>query len=257
MRPSATATGSVKLWLVITTFHEQATIGDLVDEAFYRLSPAGVVVVDDLSTDATVAHAEAAGARVVVNPRRLGIGPSLVRGWASALDRGATRILQMDAGGSHDVADAPGLLHALDAGADVVIGSRFCPGAAYYNGPWWRPWASRSMGLACWGLTGSRFSDWSSGYRAFTADAATRLSACPTLAVMHGWQLEILAWAVSLGLTVAEAPITYRAGRSSMSPKVAREAVLSLSHIMHHIPPPGALGTGTRVGDDDGADVSA
>jgi dolichol-phosphate mannosyltransferase len=161
----------------------------------------------------------------------------------------------MDAGGSHDVVDAPGLLHALDAGADVVLGSRFIRGSAYAGGPWWRPWASRAMGVACWGLTGARFSDWSSGYRAFSADAATRLSRCSTMATMHGWQLEVLAWAVSLGLVATEVPITYRAGRSSMSPKVAREALLSLSHIMHHIPPAGS--TAARVGEGDGADVSA
>lgn len=244
---SSPAAGSVKLWVVITTLNEQSTIGYLVDEAFYRLQPVGVVVVDDLSADATVGHARAAGARVVVNPRRLGIGPSLVRGWQFAMDRGATQLLQIDAGGSHDVAEACSLLAALDHGADMALGSRFMRGSAYLGGPWWRPWASRGMAALCNWLTGAGYSDWSSGYRAFTAAAAARLSRCSTMATMHGWQLEVLAWAVSLGMTITEVPITYRAGRSSMSPKVAREALLSLSHIMHHVPPATGDGAAARI----------
>ena len=108
----------------------------------------------------------------------------------------------------------------------MVVGSRFCPGAAYHGGLR-RQGLSRAAALACnvryfHALTG--LSDWTSGYRAFSASALRKLARLEYTATMHGWQIEVLLAARWLGLDVLEAPITYYGGRSSFNRRVAGEA---------------------------------
>lgn len=208
---------------VVTTLNEAETISGLVDAL--RREDLRVCVVDDASEDDTTYVARRAGAHVIAHCVRRGIGPSLVEGWRWALDAGAPFVVQLDAGGSHDPAEVRRLMNELRRG-DVVIGSRFCAGASYRGNPR-RAVMSRAAALACnvryfHALRG--ISDWTSGYRAFRAPALRSLARLSYTATMHGWQIEVLLAARWLGLTVTEAPITYRGGRSSFNQRVAREA---------------------------------
>lgn len=218
---------------VITTLNEELSIGPLVSAL--RGQGLRVCVVDDASDDETPYCARHAGAHVIGHVLRRGIGPSLVEGWRWALGEGATRVVQLDAGGSHFAGQALGLLdglghecriHAPTMGADVVVGSRFCAGARY-EGNLRRQWMSRAAALACnvrYGHALTGVSDWTSGYRAFSAEALRKLARCNYSATMHGWQIEVLLAARWLGLRVIERPITYRAGRSSFNRRIAKEA---------------------------------
>ena len=72
---------------------------------------------------------------VVVRPGKLGIGSAHKLGWLHARRMGYARIATLDADLSHDPADVQRLLDALDAGADVALGSRFVPGSKHdYSG---------------------------------------------------------------------------------------------------------------------------
>ena len=53
----------------------------------------------------------------------------------------------MDADFSHDPADLPRLLAVAEAGADMVVGSRYCPGGATSNWGLGRKMISRGGGL--------------------------------------------------------------------------------------------------------------
>lgn len=206
---------------VVTTRNEEATIGPLVQ----ALAQHGysVVVIDDASEDNTVHNANHAGAAVIAHTLRIGIGPSLMEGWRWALECGANAILQIDAGGSHDPAEAPRLLDGLGH-ADMVIGSRFCEGATY-TGNRKRAAMSRLAAHMCNNRQiKPRFSDWTSGYRAFSRDAVAWLLEHPQSTAMHSWQIEVLRDALRLHLRVVEVPITYRAGRSSFNRRIAHDA---------------------------------
>lgn len=208
---------------VITTLNEQQSIGFLVRQL--REQGLRVVVVDDASGDDTVYVARHAGAHVIAHVLRTGIGPSLVEGWRYALDEHAAHVVQMDAGGSHLPSHIPNMIHQL-GGAEVIIGSRFRYGSVY-DGNLKRAVMSRMAAMACnmkafHRLTG--ISDWTSGYRAFQADALRKLANVHYQAEMHGWQIEVLRAALLLGMRVREVPIYYQAGRSSFNRRVAREA---------------------------------
>lgn len=227
-------------YAVVTTLNEGDSIGALVEAL--RAQRFEVLVIDDSSEDDTQAAGYNAGAEVVVTGtiRRLGIAQCLMRAWRWALRQGATCVVQVDAGGSHKPQDARLLADALlVTGADLVIGSRFRPGASYDNaaGRRWRPAASRAAATACNVAVGTHYTDWTSGLRAFSPAALTALLEYEYLSRMHGWQIEVLGRAHSLGLKIIEQPIEYRAGRSSFNGSVANEAVNAWLQLFFHMQP--------------------
>ncbi len=89
-------------------------------------------MVDDGSPDGTGEIAERlavelGGIEVLHRTKKAGLGPAYVAGFRHALAGGASVVMQMDADFSHDPADLPRLLAALE-GADIAIGSRYVEG---------------------------------------------------------------------------------------------------------------------------------
>lgn len=212
---------------VITAKNEADTIGWLVS----RLKEKGfeVCVVDDGSIDDTGKIAMMNGAEILRHEESWGIRDSLLQAWGLAIARGWEKTVQIDAGGSHDPKQLDRLLASE---ADITIGSRFTP-TSKYIGRRWRAIASRLVaGLLNW-ATHQKISDWTSGYRVFSRRALQALVNVNYLTKMHTWQIEILGEAVNKGLTIAEFPITYRAGDSSMKAKTALDLLTVYLWIMN------------------------
>lgn len=215
--------------VVIPALNEVTTIGILVVAAKQFGS---VIVVDDGSTDGTGKIAWTAGAHVIRHAIPEGIGSSIIDGWRTALRCGAKRVVVMDAGGSHVAPEMPKLLRK---DADLVIGSRFVLYGLYLGGFWWRRWGSRLVGILCnLAQGGPWIRDWSSGYRVYSAQAVKELLKLSYRAKMHAWQIEVLARVRELGMTVQEVPITYRAGRSSLTLAGIIELIAVWLLMLHH-----------------------
>ena len=207
-------------WACIAALNEEETIGEIVNAL--RCQGFKVAVTDDGSQDMTGSKATAWGATVHRHEAPRGIAAACMAAWRTALEGGATRLVQMDAGGSHQAEEANELL-AIDA--DVVIGSRFLPGSRYVGRRWRAALSRLAAALCSVRIGGPWIADWTSGYRALTANAAYYLlNFCTYEARMHGWQIEVLGKVLRAGLSVAEVPITYVAGPSSFDLSVAREA---------------------------------
>ncbi|MCY3023477.1 MAG: glycosyltransferase family 2 protein [Planctomycetota bacterium] len=104
-------------------YNESLTIARIVRSA--RLYVAAVFVIDDHSTDATAAEAQAAGAIVLRHARNLGKGVALKTGFAAAAARGFRAAVTLDGDGQHDTTEIPLFLDAYDQGnCDVVLGNR-------------------------------------------------------------------------------------------------------------------------------------
>jgi glycosyltransferase involved in cell wall biosynthesis len=94
----------------------------VVREALVHLP---VLVVDDGSSDATAAEAEAAGASVLVQRPNQGKGAALRAGFRWALERGFEGVITLDGDGQHDPAAIPAFLAARALACDaLVIGCR-------------------------------------------------------------------------------------------------------------------------------------
>lgn len=111
------------VWVVIPMFNEARVVGDVVREVS-TIFP-NVVCVDDASTDDSAQVASLGGALVLRHVVNLGQGAALQTGIEYAVMAGAEIVVTFDADGQHRVEDAESLVHAVEAGADVALGSRF------------------------------------------------------------------------------------------------------------------------------------
>jgi glycosyltransferase involved in cell wall biosynthesis len=124
------------------------------------------VVVDDGSRDATARVARDAGAIAVSLPFNLGVGGAVRTGLRYASRHTYDRAVVVDADGQHDPGGIPGMLDALDS-ADLVVGSRFAPGSSPYEVGRVRRRAMHLLQTVVRVLIGRRFTDVTSGFRAF------------------------------------------------------------------------------------------
>src|SRR5690349_16872967 len=127
--------------VVIPCLNEEDNIEACVTRALEVMREAGipgeVVVADNASEDRSAELAEAAGARVIYEPRR-GYGSAYLAGFKAARGR---YIVMADADLTYDFAEIPRFVENLDAGADLVMGDRMDnihPGAM--------PWLHRYVG---------------------------------------------------------------------------------------------------------------
>jgi glycosyltransferase involved in cell wall biosynthesis len=173
---------------------------------------AGLLVVDNGSTDQTAAVAAAHGAQVVHEPRR-GFGAAC---WAGVEAASGEVLVFADADGSFDGADLRAVAGPVLRGeADLVIGSRMRrrePGAMSALAML----ENRALGLACRVLFRVPVTDLGP-FRAIRRD---RLLALGMTDRGSGWPLEMIGRAGVVGLRVAEVPVRYRSragGRSKVS----------------------------------------
>ena len=167
-----------------------------------------VLVVDDGSADDTAVVAESAGAVVARLPFNLGIGGALRTGFRYAVRHGYDRAVQFDADGQHEAREIQHLLAALDAGADMAIGGRFAGETISYEVGRVRNGAMRILRLGVSLLSGQRFTDTSSGFRAFSAPVLELFARTYPAEYMDS--VEALLLACYAGFDVVEVPAEMR-----------------------------------------------
>jgi glycosyltransferase involved in cell wall biosynthesis len=197
---------------IIPVLDEAGAIGSVVRE-IPRDWVDEVIVVDGGSRDATVAEAEAAGARVVHEARR-GYGRACASG-ATATD--AAILIFLDGDGSDRPDFAPDLLRPLlDGSHDFVIASRILGQREKGSMGPHQVMAGLVIGWAIGRLSGVRYTDMC----AFRAIRRVDLERLGMREMTYGWNLEMQMRAASAGLRVLEVPVAYRcraAGKSKVA----------------------------------------
>ncbi len=192
--------------VIIPAFNEAAALPAVLADLAAHVPEHHVIVVDDGSTDGTHLAAVAGGATCLRLPFNLGIGGALRLGFRHAVREGFDRAYQFDADGQHDATQVPALLAALDD-ADMVVGSRFADDQGYRVG------RSRGVAMALLrrlvgAISGQRFTDTSSGFRAFRRPVLEFFATEYPMEYMES--VEALVLAVRHGFTVREVPVTMR-----------------------------------------------
>jgi glycosyltransferase involved in cell wall biosynthesis len=194
--------------VVIPAFNEEAALPETLAELGSVRPDLDVVVVSDGSVDKTAALARAAGVHVIDLPFNLGIGGALQAGFRYAGREGYERAFQFDADGQHDPRELATLETALDAGASLVIGSRFGDGVVEYKVDPVRRLAMRTLGWCVNRLCKQKFTDTSSGFRGFDAKMLHFFSRSYPVEFMDS--TESLLLASFAGFRVAEVPTRIR-----------------------------------------------
>ncbi len=219
--------------IAIPTYNERDCVRPIVEAVRAAVPGATVIVVDDNSPDGTGAIAdELAGrdaqVRVLHREGKEGLGAAYRNLFRIALEEGWERVVQMDADFSHDPADVPRLLRALDEGADVAIGSRYVPGGGTRNWGLPRRIISRGGGAYARLALGVPVRDLTAGFKAWKAPALRGIDLAAVDARGYGFQIEMTFRALQNGFRVVEVPVLFvdrRVGASKMSGSIFFEAL--------------------------------
>ncbi len=221
--------------VIVPTYNERDNIRDIA--AAVRAHGYELLVVDDASPDGTgviVDELRAAdeGIHVLHRTEKQGLGPAYTAGFARALELGAEIICEMDADFSHDPADLPRLVAAVESGADLAIGSRYVKGGAIEGWPWHRRLLSRGGNLYAAFMLGMHVKDATAGFRAFRDTTIRKVDPAACEASGYGFQIE-MAWRTERsGLEITEVPIVFRdriVGESKMDRSIAVEAIFLIT----------------------------
>ncbi len=224
--------------VIIPTYCEGDNIARIVPAVLEALD-CDVLVVDDESPDGTGQLADelaAADGRVAVlhrTGRPRGLGCAYRDGFALALARGCSFVIQMDADFSHDPAHLPALREAAED-ADLVIGSRYVPGG---GAPDWTPirrLVSRGGSLYSRLILGLPVRDVTGGFKCWRSDALRAVDPSTASARGFAFQIEMNHRAVRAGLRVVEVPILFcdrERGKSKMSARIFVEGLFAVWRI--------------------------
>lgn len=225
--------GGAGVLVIVPTFNEAENIPVLLPRVREALPAADLLIVDDGSPDGTADLVESlssddAGVRLLRRTGPRGLGRSYVDGYGWAMARGYDRVVQMDADLSHSPAHLPGIA-AEGGSADVVVGSRYCPGGGVRNWPRRRIWLSRFANAYVHVVTGVPVEDSTSGFRCYSADALRAIDVRTVVSNGYAFQVEMTYRAWCAGLSIVEFPITFTdrlEGQSKISRRVLWESML-------------------------------
>ena len=191
--------------VIIPALNEEEPIAAVVRDCLTTGLPGEVIVVDNGSTDRTAEQAQAAGAKMISEPRP-GYGRACAAG-VRALPSECDLVVFLDGDGSDCPEFMPQLVEPILRGEqDFVIGSRTRgkrePGSMNFQ----QVFAGRVAGWLLRLLYGVRYSDMCP-FRAIRRSALDGLGMSEST---YGWNLEMQMRAARARLRILEVPVNHR-----------------------------------------------
>jgi dolichol-phosphate mannosyltransferase len=226
----------MKCVIVVPTYNEAENLAPLAERIASALPDAHLWLMDDNSPDGTADRGDAlfasrpeyANFRVIRRTGPRGLGRAYRDGFQRALRADYDRIFQMDADLSHDPARLPALLEA-SRNADLVIGSRYCPGGGVQNWPFRRLLLSRFAVWYVHKVARIPVADSTAGFRCWTRRALESVQLDTLHSDGYSFQVEMTHRAMQAGMRIVESPIVFtdrQFGRSKISNAVLLESIL-------------------------------
>ncbi len=167
-----------------------------------------IILVDDKSTDETVAIARRLPLTVIWHPHNVGYGGNQKTCYLQALQEGADVVVMLHPDGQYEPSLIPRMVEPILKGeADMVLGSRLAePGAWRAGGmPLYKYLANRFLTSLENRVLGTQFTELHTGYRAFSREL---LLTVPFLrnSIDFVFDSEMVMQAVHFGFRIAEVP---------------------------------------------------
>ncbi len=196
---------SPKVLVVIPAYNEAenivSTVKTVTDQGF------DYVVVNDGSTDNTLAVCRENNINVLDLPQNLGIGGAVQAGHKYAQRFGYDIDIQVDGDGQHDPSFIPLLVEQIEAGADLVIGSRFLKETDGFQSTFMRRVGITWLSFVIKAVTSKKITDPTSGFRASGRRAIDLF--CKNYPIDYPEPDSIVS-AMKQGLTVGEVSVLMR-----------------------------------------------
>lgn len=207
-----------KIAVIIPAYNEEKNLPGLIAGLNSLRAGSGLpldfIVINDFSSDQTLALAAKLNCVVLDLSINLGIGGAVQTGLQYAREHNYDYAIQVDGDGQHPPEEIPKLLKAgSETGADVVIGSRFINNTGFQS-TFFRRAGIRYFGFLLRLLCGLKITDCTSGFRIFNRRALALAAEC--YADEYPEPESILVFGLH-GLKIAEVPVIMnpRAGGSS------------------------------------------
>jgi len=209
---------SYKVLIIIPAYNEEDAIGRVIDKIRLVSNAVDIVVINDGSKDMTSETARSKGVIVIDLPHNLGIGGAMQTGYIYAARNNYDIAIQIDADGQHDPNDLENIIDPiLRNEANLVIGSRYVKKTSYKSS------YMRRIGMILFSntltlVTGQRFTDTTSGYRA--ADRKVILMYSEYYPTDYP-EVEVILMLKKANLKIQEVSVVMeerQAGRSSITP---------------------------------------
>ena len=226
------APGSPRTLVSVATYNELENLPLLVDEIFAAAPQVDILVIDDNSPDGTGDWAEEKSrddTRVHVLHRagKLGLGTATIAAMQYAIEHDYDYLLNLDADFSHHPRYIPALLAGMNA-ADVMIGSRYCPGGGVKDWPLKRRLMSRGVNFYARTALGLTPKDCSGAYRCYRVARLRKLDFSRIRSRGYSFQEEILWHLKRADARFAETPILFADRERGQSKINGREALAAL-----------------------------
>ena len=218
--------------VILPTYNERATIGAVLDGLNVAEADLDLLVVDDGSPDGTAEIVRERSqtdprVRLVERTRKSGLASAYAVGFERAIAEGYDLAVEMDSDLSHRPEELPRLLEAA-AQHHMVVGSRYVPGGSVTDWSRARVALSKAGNLYARLCLGFDIHDATSGFRVYRREALEEITATPITSDGYGFQIELVYRAWNHGLSVGEAPISFRErehGQSKISRRIVVEAL--------------------------------
>ena len=219
--------------LVLPTYNEIENIDRFIRAVRASTPSIHILIVDDNSPDGTGQAADNLAAElgnmdVVHRTSERGLGSAYRTGFRHVLAQSFANVITMDADFSHDPAIIPSFIRLLTEGADVVVGSRYCPGGSIINWPWYRTALSKWGNLYTRAILKVVTTDCTTGYRGYKQSALAKIEIENVSGEGYVFLSTIITRASEEHLNIVEIPICFanrELGTSKMSWRIVCESM--------------------------------
>ena len=199
-------TRPLKLIVQIPCYNEEQTVAQTIADIprdIPGIESVEILIVNDGCVDNTVVNALTAGADHVVSfPGNKGLAAAFAAGLQRSLELGADIIVNTDADNQYHGACIPDLVRPIVEGcADMVVGCR--PITDHPEFSWIKKKLQRLGSWVVRQVSQTHVSDATSGFRAYSREAAQRLTVVSPFTYTH----ETLIQAGNSNMTVTEVPV--------------------------------------------------
>ncbi|MDD5363166.1 MAG: polyprenol monophosphomannose synthase [Ignavibacteria bacterium] len=222
-----------RVLIVIPTYNEAENIANIIPAVLAKTTPEyqfNVLVVDDNSPDGTAGLVENLNSKnvfIIKREKKSGLGTAYLVGFKYAIEHKFDYVFEMDADFSHDPKYLPEFLEKMEAGYDLVVGSRYTNGISVVNWPISRLFLSYFANIYTKIITGMKVKDTTAGFMCYDVKKLARINLDNVRSNGYSFQIEMKFKYYVRKYKITEIPILFidrRAGMSKMSKKVVYEA---------------------------------
>jgi len=223
----------MKKLVIIPTYNEIENIEKISRAVFALPGDFHILVIDDGSPDGTADAVKGLQGEfsdrlfLLQRSGKLGLGTAYLTGFRWALEHGYDAVCEMDADFSHSPSDLPRLFGAIEGGADLAIGSRYCDGVSVVNWPIGRILMSYFASVYVRTVLGFKIYDSTAGFVCYSRKVLETIDLDAVQMKGYGFQIEMKYSAHKLGFKIAEVPVIFinrKEGTSKMSGSIFGEA---------------------------------